>query len=459
MAERKSGPVKPPILDLEARKDADAEKTAAGKTATGTKAGRGAKTGAGRPSAAQETGGAQEKAHTGTTGGASEAGTGGSGQDDGARAGEAQTERSGSADPARGASRTGPALVGLAGGAVLGLVLSYGVAYLGYWPAPNAQNGEIAALRNQVESLQQKSGANASGLSQFNDRVNALETSAKNDIATLTKSVSDLQDKVNAGQNVDLGPIEKRISALSDRIDAIAAGASSSDAQALSKGMATNRDNIATLSDTVSGLKTSLSDLGSKGSDLASRVSALENRPPPDASAAAATAVRLPMALGGLRTALDNGRPYANELSAITTSLPGLSVPATVANAAKTGLPRPDRVASELHAAVPDMLAAKPAPQGADWKGVLLDRIKSLVAMRPAGGPEGDSPDAVVARIEAAVNRHDFATARDLFGKLPRAMVAAAGNLPDRISALADAYGMIARAREAALQQAPGGAQ
>ena len=459
MAERKSGPVKPPILDLEARKSAEDKEKSADAKSSDAKSGQ-AKAEQAKPAQAGSTGtrtGADTAGQSGATRGKPETtGKAAAGPETTSGAGR----RTASEARAKSGSPVAPALIGLAGGAVLGVALGYGIAMLGYWPNPSAgPNPEIAALKTQVAALEQRTSADTSGLSAFNDRVNTLESSAKSEIDQLSKSVAALTRKVDAGQNVDLGPIEQRIGALSDRINAVAAGASSSDAQALSKGMSDNRTAIATLNDDLSGLKTTLSGVSSDVAALNSRVGALENQPPPDANAAAATAVRLPMALSGLESAFANGRAYASELTALTASLPSLSVPPSVAGAQATGLTRPDIVASELHDAIPAMLAAKPVAKGTNWQGVLLDRIKSLLAMRPAGEVQGDTPDALVSRIEAAVGRHDFATARDLFARLPVPMATAAGGLPDKIGALADAYAMIDKARATALAEAPGGAQ
>ena len=71
--------------------------------------------------------------------------------------------------------------------------------------------------------------------------------------------------------------------------------------------------------------------------------------------------------------------------------------------------------------------------------------------MRPTGAVEGDSPDAIIARLEAAVAARDFSAAQAEMNALPASMQAAAGPLVDDIARLAAADDFLAQLRENAL--------
>ena len=84
-----------------------------------------------------------------------------------------------------------------------------------------------------------------------------------------------------------------------------------------------------------------------------------------------------------------------------------------------------------------------------------MDWMKGVLAFRPAGDAAGDTPDAIASRLQSAVDRHDFAAATPLFAQLPPPMLDAAGDLPQEVSALADASAFIAGLRAKALAAAP----
>ncbi len=76
------------------------------------------------------------------------------------------------------------------------------------------------------------------------------------------------------------------------------------------------------------------------------------------------------------------------------------------------------------------------------------------MALRPAEEIAGDTPEAVVSRLEGAVKRHDFASAATLLAQLPQPMQAAAGELGAAIAAHAAADTFLAGLRAQALDTA-----
>jgi hypothetical protein len=161
--------------------------------------------------------------------------------------------------------------------------------------------------------------------------------------------------------------------------------------------------------------------------------------------------VRLPLLVSGLESAFAAGRPYAPNLGALTTLLPDLDVPDALSAASADGLPRPDVVARHFDTAVPAILAGRTGQPSGDWGRDASEWLRSLLAMRPAGEMEGDTPEAIVSRLEAAVERRDFGDAAALLAQLPQPMRDGAGLAGDEIGLLAVAEAFITGLRAEAL--------
>jgi hypothetical protein len=342
-------------------------------------------------------------------------------------------------------------------GAILGTVLTYlAVNFIALPdnrpeiadPAPRleAQEAAIADLTARLAAAEEASGAAQAA-------AEAASTKAAADLDALRQQVA----AIPAPAPVDLGPLEQQVAGLEDRIAAIGAGASGADATALAQ--------------TISGLESGLGEVRAALDALTQRTTTAEQsvatlRGEVDAikSAVAAQtsmigssdigpAVRLPLLVSGIESAFANGRPYSAELAGLTTLLPDLAVPATISAAAPAGLPRPDAVAAAFTEAVPDILAGRTAEGSGDLTQDAIDWAKGLLALRPIEETDGTTPEAVVSRLEAAVGRRDFVGAAALLDQLPQPMQAAAGASASDIRTLAAADGFIATLRARALEQ------
>lgn len=316
-----------------------------------------------------------------------------------------------------------PWLAGLVGGA-LGLGAAYGLAWFGLWPQP-PQVTPPADPR----------------LAQFATAIPELETvtnTVQDELSTLTGRVGTLErDRSEAAAVPTTDPaLADQVQGLSARLDELAAApAGASDAEALT------------------GFKAELERLGaeiaSANAQLAQtqqQVAALTSDADDNAGAEAAT-VRLPLIFSSLESAFAAGRPFETELAALRQALPETIVPESIAGRAAGGLPRPDTVERELVAALPDMLAGRPANADANWQDATADWFRGLIAMRPAGAVEGDGPDATIARLEAAVARRDFTAAQTELRALPESMRNAAGSVAADIESLAAAETFLAQLR------------
>ena len=386
-AETKSGAVKPPVLDLKARETAG-EQAKAGASATPT------------PDKPSER--------------------------------PADKPRSTPvAEPARPGFAFGAALAG----AALGLAAAYGLAWFGLWPATPqpapAADPRLAQFAAAIPELETVTQTTQSELAALNQRIAALET-------------AEPPAPAPTGAPVDLSAIEAEVAALAERVAALpATPAEPVDVSALTAELATLSARLDEVAARVGTAEAGLRDLDT----AVSQTTATLAEQPSDIGAV----LQLPLILSGLETAFAQGRPFEAELAALRAALPDAGVPTAIANAATTGLTRPDVIARRFDEVLPAMMAGRPADPQAQWQDGALDWFRSMIALRPTGEVEGDTPDAVMSRLEGAVARRDFVAAQDLMQSLPEPMRLAAGDVAPMIAAQAEASGLLDTLRAQAL--------
>lgn len=418
MAERKSGPVKPPVIELTAR---EAEKPAAATTARG------------KAAAAAE---ADAVADT----------------DEPVRPAPPPPPR----PQARLAMPWSAISIATLAGGLLGAVLVYG---LGNWlPLPD-QRPVIADPSTRLD-------ATDSSLGEIEARLVALEEQGKRTQVSLDATITQLDGGLNevrqsiaalpaATAPVDLAPLQAELKSLEDRVTAIGAGASSADATALAQTISTIEAGIAELRTQLASLDQRVGAADGAITTLEGEVEATQTAISSQTQTLAGTdigpAVRLPLVVSGLESAIANGRPFAAELAGLKALLPDLAVPGPIEASATEGLPRPDAVVARFTAEVPNVLAGRAAVSTGDMGEDALEWMKGLLALRPVGEVPGDTPEAIVSRLEGAVGRHDFKAAAELLAQLPPAMQAGAGTAGADIAKLAAAEDFMVELRSRAL--------
>jgi hypothetical protein len=426
MAERKGGPVKPPVIDLTAREATDAAAPAAKQKA----APRPPKPPAEPPPRVED------------------------------------AETLPPPPPQRPAARLAmpwsAISIATAAGAVLGSALTYGLAT--WLPLPDHRPAiadptpALATLTSRDDALESRLAA--AETSARNAQVSLDATLAQFDqLGTeLRQSIEDVRGAIPATETVDLAPLQQQLQTLEDQVAAIATGASSADATALAQNLALMEQSLTALSGRLDSIESdataSAATLAALRTEVTDAKASIAAQSQTLGGAEIGPAVRLPLIVSGLESAIANGRPYAAELGNLTALLPNLEVPAPVTAAAETGLIRPDALAAQLSAAIPDILAGRTAQPTGDWGQDALEWAKALLALRPAEEIAGDTPEAVVSRLEGAVKRHDFVSAATLLAQLPQPMQAAAGDLGAAIASHAAADTFLAGLRAQALDTA-----
>lgn len=286
--------------------------------------------------------------------------------------------------PQKGAGTSGLIAAGIFGGLVA-LLGAGAIQYAGYLPSSSTQqtnSGELADLSGEIEGLKQS-------------------------VASLA---------ANPPPAADSSALEKRVAALEAAPPAPAPGTStgSTDAEALNQ-------KIADLTAEIDQLKTSLAQTteqqASNGADISSRLAEAEkklNEPREDVAVARA------IAAAALKAAIDRGGPFIAELDTFAGVAPDDPAATDLRNFAETGVPS----RAELIRQAPDVATAivesvnQPDPNQS-WSDRLMSSAKSLVSVRPVGNVEGESVEAIAARMEDKVKNGDLPGAATEWNSLP----------------------------------------
>ncbi|HWA20171.1 MAG TPA: hypothetical protein VG757_14370 [Devosia sp.] len=355
-----------------------------------------------------------------------------------------------------------PLLGGVAvGGAILGTILTYLLANLIALPshiqqiadpAPQltAQGERLATLEQQLASLQ-------GSASKTQQSLDATLVQLDSGLAELRQSIEDVRGAIPAPVTVDLSGIEADLKTLKSRVDALSAGVSGGDADAIAQSLSTIDGNIAALTTRLDGVDGRLTAIDATSTALRTDLEAARKLLNDHIASALPNEVgpqlKLPLILSGLETAFASGKPFTIELQSLATVLPDIVVPERLALAAPNGLIRPDALEQKFTALLPEILSARSGSKG-NWADDALDWLKSILALRPSGETEGNTPEAIVSRLEGAMDRHDYQAAATLLAALPAEMRNAAGTLGADIAAHADADALLAELRARALAAA-----
>lgn len=325
-------------------------------------------------------------------------------------------------------------LAGLVGG-VIGLGAAYGLALLGYWPAvapaPQPADPRIATIATSVPELETVTSTLQDELARLTARVAGLEANPG--------SAAPAADSTASNQ------LEGDLAALSARVEELATAP-----QAVGETATQNAAAIAALEADLAALRQSSAQTQTDLAGVSAKVATLESDFS-EGTAIEAGQVRLPLIVSGFETAFATGTAYDAELAALKQALPDLAVPETVLANAMTGLKRPDLIARDFNAVLPDVLAGRPVGADAGWQEATSDWFRGIIALRPTEVVEGDGPEAVVARLEGAIARGDFIAAKTELDALPPSMRTAVGAVADEIGNQAAAQTFLASLRQAAL--------
>ncbi|ANH05866.1 COG4223 family protein [Shinella sp. HZN7] len=276
-----------------------------------------------------------------------------------------------------------------------------------------------------------------------------------NEVEALKTRLSETLAEAPVANPVDLQPIETRIAALerSAGENTDAAGASpeavsklEGDVTRLTTELAALREAIARTTEAVSATE----------SQLAERIAAAEQKldePRSDIEMARAVAA------SALKTAIDRGGPYLAELEAFASIAPDDPSLAGLREHAAIGVPSRSDLVRDFQATADAILDAVHQPEGDE--GIfnrLMASAASAIRVRPVGSIEGDTPEAIVARIENKLQNGDFKGAQIEWQTLPEKGQSAAADYKRKLDERVTVEGLIGTVVSGALNGTTGAA-
>jgi hypothetical protein len=160
----------------------------------------------------------------------------------------------------------------------------------------------------------------------------------------------------------------------------------------------------------------------------------------------------LVVAAMGLRSAIERGTPFTMELETYTALAPNAPELEPLTPYARTGIPTDAELVNEAPQAASRIAASQSdLPPDAGLIDRLMASARSAVTVRPVGEALGDTPEAIAARMEAAVQRGDYAQASAEFEALPPEAQQAAGDFGEKLRARQAANEVLEKALSGAL--------
>ncbi|MGJ7041713.1 hypothetical protein J2Y63_004988 [Shinella sp. BE166] len=240
----------------------------------------------------------------------------------------------------------------------------------------------------------------------------AGDTSAVSALSNEVEALKTRLSEAGTASPVDLQPIETRIAAL-EKSTAEGTGATAAAPEAVTK----LEGDVTRLATELAALREAIAAVSSTESQLTERIAAAEQKlDEPRSDIAMARAV----AASALKTAIDRGGPYLAELEAFASISPDDPSVAGLREQAAIGVPSRSDLVRDFQKTADAILDAVHQPEGD--QGIfnrLMSSAASAIRVRPVGTVEGDSPEAIVARIETKLQNGDFKGAQIEWQTLP----------------------------------------
>lgn len=285
-----------------------------------------------------------------------------------------------------------PMVLGGAAAAVLG----YGVAAYSsqaVWPFETAQD---TGFEDEIRgALTTQDGA----LSELGARIDALEG-----VELPTVDLTPVENEIEA--------VQSSVADMSTRLDEIIARIESLERQPLEN--AVSEEAIAAYERALADLQAEVEAQRAEVAQMAQEAVAAEDNAEEKAQLAASRA-----AMAEITTALENGAPFSDAVAVLASN--GVEVPDILAERAESGV----LTQANLTEAFPEVArealnAARSADtDGAEGVGRLTTFFANQLGARSVAPKEGDDPDAVLSRAEAAVRSGNLNAALDELAMLP----------------------------------------
>ncbi|WP_206454650.1 COG4223 family protein [Aurantimonas marina] len=306
----------------------------------------------------------------------------------------------------------------------------------------DALSGEVAALRDQVQSAPAAPAANgaAEQLAALGQRIDTLETTASTAGADATAGLQQAGETAAAAQQTAAAAQQTATAAQESAKAAqqAATAAQQSATQANEAAMAAQQ-----------AAEQASAKVDEAVAQFESRVAGME---------ASNRRADMALAAANLKSAIDQGGPFMSQLETYAEATGASAATEDLRAFAADGVPSKQTLAVEW-TAVDEKIAEslRPALPDAPVQEQLLSGLRSLVQVRPTGeaAATGEGPDAALARLDAAIKGGDLAAWQSEWQALPQAAKDVSEDFASRVAARLTADRVVAEALSSAL--APSG--
>ncbi len=281
------------------------------------------------------------------------------------------------------------------------------------WPLPGAsplqsqitgQAADIADLRATLQALPKDDTAGA-GLAAFETELSAVRETAASALQAAeaaTTAISDAAGSATAGE--DFGP---RLAAIEERLTALE-----------SRPMSNAGVDPAALSGLTADIASLRSEVEAQKSAAATAAAQAESARM--ATEAEAETTLLKAALTKVEAAMNSGAAFSEPLALLSGS--GIAMPAVLSENAEAGVPTIAALAEGFAAPARAALATSlRGDMGSTWTERFGSFLRSQTGARSLTPREGNDPDAILSRANAAVAAGDLQTALTEIAALPEA--------------------------------------
>ena len=337
-------------------------------------------------------------------------------------------------------AKRGGVVMPLLGGVLAAAIGAGAVLYL----LPDGWTGQTDALDAQTVRINDIQGGLDALRADFPADPSAALASVGDEIAALASASDDLQARVDAAvadQTAAFAALQTQVEDTQAGQDGLTGRVGALEARPVDQA-----PDIAALQADVRALTDRLETAAQEARD---QIAAANARAAEVEQSVAAEAVdqSTRAALSRLSDDIDNGAGYAEALSELEKAAPGVEVAAVLAENAETGVSSLRNLRADFPDAARDALAATVADQATDGSvtGRLAAFVRAQTGARSLSPREGDDPDAILSRAEAALAASDISGALSEVQALPPDAAAAmqdwtarAQTRQDVLAALAD---------------------
>ncbi len=313
-------------------------------------------------------------------------------------------------------------------------------------------------LNKQISELKSQNNNITNNLNTINERLDTKKNTQSQIFSDLKKEVSNLKtnlaknlEQTNQFDSVNLSKINNQLKLLDERLTAISLGDINEETKDFTSLFTPLKQDTLKLTDQINAINNNIGLQKAQINTLEKNIDALTQKfitletanTTPTPPIIQQTNTQLPLIISKFESAISNGKSFKSILIELKIIVPDIKISKEINKLSIDGLDNPQIIIDEFSAKIPNILSASPKIEGASWQESLTDKAKSLIALRPTKEIDGNNPSAIVAQIEKALEKQDFIKANDLINSLPTPMQEAVGDVGKKINSFANVQSFI----------------